>query len=220
MLHRPWQFTQRLVDKMADSALLDHVQASTLQRPPRSEGLHASTLLRIMHPVKVRDADDQISEAQLRLFGLLGLAFEDRAELALNVLAKETDWPWTCVRPGEVSAEGIACSPDILLVPKREDDEAFELSIKTMWKSVKGLPVEEEGENQFPKSWDNYISQCETYAVPLHTTKSVIFAYFVCGSWKPPFPQVHAWEFEFSEQEIYENWQALQTIAREADPTR
>lgn len=215
MLHRPWEYAGRLVDRMSDSALLDVVSATSLQRPPRSTGLHASELLRKMHPVKSRPGDDQIDEAQLRLFGLLGLAFEDRAELALQALAQESDWPWTCTRPGEVHADGIACSPDIVLVPKRDEDEAFELSIKTTWKTCRGLPVHEEGEDQFPKTFDYYISQCETYAVPLHTTKSVLFCYFTNGCWKPPFPQVHAWELEFSQQEISENWDALLTIARE-----
>lgn len=213
MIHRPWQFAKRLSDRMADSSLLDNIDVSNIKRPPRSEGLHASELLRIMHPVKEGKGDDAIDEEQLRLFGLLGLAFEDRAELALISLAKETDWPWYPVRPGEVEAGGIACSPDILLVPKVKTAEVRELSLKSTWKSCRGLPVEEEGENGFPKSFDYYISQCMTYTVPLETMGSVLFVYFVCGSWRPPFPQVHAWELDFSDQEIAENWDALQNIA-------
>lgn len=201
---------------MSDSSLLDTVDVSNIKRPPRSEGLHASTLLRLMHPVKARKGDDEITEEQLRLFGLIGLAFEDRAELALISLAKEADWPWHPVRPGEVEAGGIACSPDILLVPKNKDEEVRELSLKTTWKSCRhAASTEEEGENGFSSDFDYYLSQCMTYAVPLDTRASVLFVYFVCGNWRPPFPQVHGWELEFSDQEIAENWDALNVIASE-----
>lgn len=214
MVHRPWPYTKRLSDRMADSSLLDNIDVSNIRRPPRSEGLHASELLRIMHPVKVRGGEEPMSEEQLRLFGLLGLAFEDRAELALISLAKEADWPWHPVRPGEVSADGIAMSPDILLVPKDKTSEVRELSLKSTWKSCRyAASTEEEGEDGFSSDFDYYLSQCMTYAVPLETRASVLFVYFVCGNWRPPFPQVHGWELEFSDQEIAENWDALINIA-------
>lgn len=224
MQHRQWEYAQRLVDRMAESTLLDGLDAGTLRRPARSEGLHASTLLRKLHPHKAEAARKGMtpteldeSEKQLRLYGLLGLAFEDRAEIALHSLAKEADWPWYVLRPGEVTLDGVACSPDILLVPKNpETHDTMELSIKTTWKSCKGLPLEE-GENEFPSSFDYYTAQCMTYARPLMTTSSVLFVYFVCGSWKPPLPKVLAWQLDFAEQELAENWDALMCIASEED---
>lgn len=227
MLHRPWPYTQRLVDRMADSTLLDGLDMGTLRRPARSAGVHASELLRKMHPHPNEAKNALLSPelqaeaaAQLRLYGLLGLAFEDRAELALLQLAKEDDWPWHVMRPGEVMLEDvgpkpIACSPDILLVPKPGSGETQvrELSIKTTWKSCRGLPLED-SENEFPKSFDYYVSQCMTYALPLDTVSSILFCYFMCGDWKPPVPKVLAWELDFSDQELAENRDALATIAR------
>lgn len=129
----PWPYTQRLIDRLADSSLQDSGVTLT-PRPPRSPGLHASTLLKRLHPV-----ESAITEAELRIYGLLGLAFEDRVELALLTLSQEADWPWDCYRPGEVECDGIACSPDILLVPKG-DGPLMEMSIKVTWKSTKEAP--------------------------------------------------------------------------------
>lgn len=195
---------------MADSSLLDAMDVSTLQRPPRSAGLHMSTLLRKLHPVKSKG---DISEAQLALYGIIGLAFEDRCELALNALAAETDWPWTTLRPGEVQCDGVAGSPDILLVPK-DGSPVRELSIKTTWKSCRRVPLEA-GENEFPKEFDYYLAQCMAYSTAMDTPGSVLFCYFVCGNWVPPVPQVHAWELDFNAVEKSENWDALMTIASE-----
>ena len=154
-----------------------------------------------------------MEESQLRLYGVMGYAWEDRVEQALLTLSQDSDWPFNAFRPGEVTAHGVACSPDILMVPKNEDDEPFELSIKCKWKSTRGLPLTEEGEDEFPKSWAYEISQCQTYALPLGTARSVLFVYFVNGDYKPPMPKVHAWELQFSQQEIAECWDALLTIA-------
>jgi hypothetical protein len=207
MLHRPWTFTDQLVARMADSSIQD--KAHSLQREPRSEGLHCSTLLHKLHPHA-----NPLPEEKLRIFGLLGLAFEDRAELALLTLTEDADWPWEAVRPGEVHADGIACSPDILLVPKSGEGAVRELSLKCTWKSCRGLPTAEEGENEFPKSFDYYLDQSMAYSTPLNTDGGVLVVYFVSGDYKPPLPQVHGWELEWSLQEKEETWDSLLTIAR------
>ncbi len=195
MIFSEWPYTQRLVDRMADSSLQDHGLSLT-PRPPRSEGLHASTLLKKLHPV-----ESTITEAELRVYGLLGLAFEDRAELALLTLSEDADWPWVCYRPGEVHADGIACSPDILLVPK-EDGPLMELSLKVTWKSTKEAP-------DGPK-FQYYLDQCLTYATPLNTLASVLLVYFVSGDYKGVRkPEVKGWQLAYGEQERAETWQAL-----------
>jgi hypothetical protein len=205
---------------MSDSSLLDNLDVSALRRPPRSPGLHMSTLLKVLYPhqneaktAKMDDAGKAEAEKQLRLYGMLGLAFEDRAELALLSLAEEDDWPWYALRPGEISIDGVAGSPDILLVPKDEGGEVRELSIKLTWKSSNDLPLEE-GEDQFPMKFNYYIGQCKAYAKGLDTTASVLVCYFACGTWRPAMPQMLGWEFEFSRQEIDEEWDALMTIAQ------
>jgi len=198
---------------MADSSLLDSVDASNLQRPPRSAGLHMSTLLRALYPPK---ASGDIDEEQLSIYGLLGLAFEDRAELALLSLAKEDDWPYTASRPGEVDWCGVKGSPDILLVPKpawQDELTKRELSLKVKWRSSGAVP-REPGENQFASKWDYELSQCMAYSDPLGTDGAILMVYFVCGNWKgAKSPEVLAWELDFERREVEETMQALATIA-------
>lgn len=206
MIFTSWAYTDRLVARMADSALQDGGSLLT-PRPPRSPGLHASTLLKRLHPV-----ESSITEQELRIYGLLGLAFEDRAELALLTLSQEPDWPWDCYRPGEVEADGIACSPDILLVPKG-DGPLMELSLKVTWKSTKEAP-------DGPK-FQYYADQSLTYGTPLGTLDGVLLVYFVNGGYEflqkrvrgaagqPPLPRVLGWQMSWQEQERAETWQAL-----------
>jgi hypothetical protein len=218
MIHRPWPHTDRLVSVMIDSAL----SAEIPLREPRSGGLHASTLLKVLHPVK-----STITERELRMFGLFGLAWEDRVERALTYLSTQADWPYECFRPGEVigdlNGRELKCSPDILMIEKATGD-VCEMSIKLTWKSCAGLPITEEGMGGFSGKFDYYMDQCMTYATPLSTCKSILFAGFVNGGYEhqqkrnrgtktPPIPRVHGWELEFTEYERDETWQSLCTIA-------
>lgn len=212
MIHRPWPLVDRFVETLADSALLDTVDPSLLQRAPRSTGLHMSTLLHLLCPPKT---NDDINEDQLAVYGLLGLAFEDRAELALHRLAQEADWPYTAVRPGEVDWYGIKGSPDILLTPKPEFQKTHiqrELSLKVKWRSSRGTP-ELEGADGFPQKWDYELQQCMAYSDPLKTKGAILCVYFVCGNWRPPMPHVRAWELDFLKREVDETMDGLATIA-------
>jgi hypothetical protein len=210
MRHRPWPYAARLAAKMADSSLLDTMSGDGLLRVPRTGGIHVSQLLRILYPVKAND----ITETQLSLMGLAGLAFEDRAELALIALAQEKDWPWHAERPGELtSPEGVKGSPDVLLVPKLKGGILREASLKCTWKSSRGLPLDED-ENMFPDKFAYYIGQCKMYCHLLNTMSCVLVVYFVCGDYnRPLIPQFLAWELDFSHQEIEEEWDACMSIA-------
>lgn len=205
MTHRPWAFTDRLVAKMADSS----TQGTVVHNTERTGGVHASTLLREMHK---RKKGSDITEEQLGIYGLMGLAFEDRAELALHALSLEEDWPWRCFRPGEVEEDGIKCSPDILLVPKGSGP-LRELSLKVKWMSCRNAP-REEGENLFDlKKWGYILDQCMTYGTPLDTMGAVVLVYFPCGDYTNFQPQVLGWELEWSLQERAETWDEVVATA-------
>lgn len=209
VIHRPWQGAARLRDTMCDSSLQD--VGVSLRREPRSGGVHASPLLRKLYPIKEND----ITEPQLNLMALAGLAFEDRAEQALLSLNGAPDWMWTAERSGEVTSdEGIVCSPDILLA-STVDGSVREVSLKATWKSCRHLPLTGEDENGFPDKFNYYLAQCMCYAHVLGTLSSILVVYFVAGDYtKPLIPQFHAWELEFTVQEREENWDALMTLAR------
>lgn len=218
MIHRPWPFTDRLVQVMIDSSL----SAEIPLREPRSDGLHASTVLKYLHPV-----ESTISEHELRMFGLFGLAWEDRVERALTYLSTQADWPYECYRPGEVvgnlDGRELKCSPDILMIPK-DGSPHCEMSIKLTWKSCSGLPIDDEGMGGFSGKFDYYTDQCMTYATPLGTSSAILFVGFVNGGYehqqkkhrgqgRPPVPKVYGWELDFTNYERDETWQSLCTIA-------
>lgn len=212
MIHRPWPEAARLIAAMADSS----IPPAPLVHSERSPGLHLSTLLRKLHPI---DAKKAVEEDDLAVMGLLGLAFEDRAERALCYLSKQEDWPWMSFRPGEVvSDEGIKCSPDILMVPKPACAHLpiRELSLKCTWKSSKGWP-REEGENEWDAKFDYYRSQCLGYGTPLDTEGAFLLCYFVRSNYKEfaPSPEVLGVELEWTAQERNETWDLLMAIAAE-----
>lgn len=200
---------------MADSSLLDTADVHALRREPRSAGLHMSTLLHRLCPPQTYD---EIDERQLSVYGLMGLAFEDRAQLALSRLATEADWPYRMERPGEVDWYGIKGSPDLILTPKPEFAATHtrrELSLKVKWRSSRDTPPAREGTDGFSPRWDYEIRQCHAYSAPLGTHGSILCVYFVCGDWKPPVPEVRAWELDFSAEEVDETMNAVATVATE-----
>jgi hypothetical protein len=160
--------------------------------------------------------ESAITGEELKVYGLLGLAFEDRAERALISLSQEVNtFPRECVRPGEVECDGIACSPDILML-SREDGSVQEMSLKATWKSPKDAPT--------GAKFSYYRDQSLTYATPLDTLKGVLLCYFVNGEYvkykrgeqaKPPVPIVRGWQMEWTLQERGEMWQAIQNLKRE-----
>lgn len=211
MKHRLWPYTQRLIDKMADSSLQD--AGISIRREPRSGGLHASTLLQELHPYEGK-GDDPVTPEQLKVYGMLGCAFEDRVETALLSLAAESDWPFNAMRPGEVECEGVSCSPDILLLPKDSDDWV-ELSIKMTWKSCRDLPMKP-GQGGFPSRFDYYLDQCMVYGKAMNKLESVLLVCFMNGNYKGnKHPQIHGWQLEYSERERSETWQALMNIRKQ-----
>lgn len=213
MIHRAWPLIDRLVDTMADSALLDTADVSALRRQPRSGGLHMSTLLHRLCPAQ---SVDEIDERQLSVYGLMGLAFEDRAQLALSTLEQAPDWPYRAERPGEVDWYGVKGSPDVVLSPKpayARTHSRRELSFKVKWRSSKDTPTNGEGVNGFSSRWDYEIRQCIAYSEPLQTRGAILCVYFVCGDWKPPLPFVRAWELDFEQSEVDETMNALATLA-------
>lgn len=210
MLHRPWPLLSRLVATMAESSL----PPASLNHSERSEGLHLSTLLRKLHPVK-NPSDDE----QLGVYALLGLALEDRMERALALLSSQEDWPYYSFRPGEVvSAEGVKCSPDFLMVPKPAASETHtlrELSCKCTWKSTKGWPVEE-GENGYDLGkFGYYLDQSMGYGNVLETDGGILVCYFVRGDYRGYLPEVLGNELDWSFQERSESWDMLMAIAAE-----
>ena len=58
-----------------------------------------------------------------------------------------------------------------------------------------------------PKDNQHYIEQIMGYCKALGVTTAVLFVVFLLGDWwADPFPTPKAWTFEFTQQEIDDNW--------------
>lgn len=207
MMHAPWKGIDALIPVLASSVL------------PRSPGLHVSELYSQLHPQKARK--NPITEDELAVYAIGGFSMEMVLEAGFQqlVAARCTDMGLDVERPGEiVSSEGVICSPDLFF---HEPDDIVIGDIKCKWLSTKGMPVSEEGEDNFPGTkFDKHFSQLQAYLHVLSEnlgrpfTRGRLIVYFVNGNWQDFKPKLHAWDLEWSVQEIEETWDALMTIWR------
>lgn len=169
----------------------------------RSHGqVHMSDIYgRYYEVVNPRKPNKFISEAQ-SLYFEAGLAFEQLLEEALKKrLGGE--------RPGELTTEeGIVYSPDLIIF-----DTACRLGeIKVTWLSNKEVP--REPSNGFPPKFEKYFTQMACYCHALETPYARLIAFFVNADYKPPRPELLAWDVEFTKRELDENWRKMMNVAR------
>jgi hypothetical protein len=131
-----------------------------------------------------------------------GLAFEDMLEEGLKRrLCGE--------RPPEmVTEEGIFYSPDLIIF----NGHTRLGEIKLTWMSSKEVP--REAANGFPPKFDKYFTQMKAYCHHLDLGHARLLAFFVNGDYRPPKPELLAWDIEFTPRELRENWQMLLNHAR------
>ena len=61
-----------------------------------------------------------------------------------------------------------------------------------------------------PKQNEHYIRQMQGYCKCLGVTTAVLFTIFLLGDWwADPFPTPKAWTFEFTQEEIDDNWKEI-----------
>ena len=106
------------------------------------------------------------------------------------------------VRPGELCVDGVHMTPDYL-----DANEWVLEEWKCTWRSS-GWDIED------PK-WDSWFMQIKAYCHALGTLRARLRVFFVNGSYKPRVPQMKAWEMEFTERELQENWQMILSHARQ-----
>lgn len=117
---------------------------------------------------------------------------------------------------------GIAYSPDLLLF----NGHSRLGEIKLSWYSTKYTPVTEAqavaagrpdlyvGTANFERSrFDKWMTQIMAYLYHLHMTEAKLIVFFVNGNYKPPSPVVLAWDLQFTQRELNENWAALKNHA-------
>lgn len=172
---------------------------------PRSSGLHMSTIYNSLYQSLEPKRYKKGSEPDpLRLEA--GLAFESFLEEALRARLTTTG----SGRPGEfVTDEGIAFSPDLILF----NGTTRVGEIKLTWMSSREMPTEPT--NGLPAKFDKYICQMQAYCHALRTRDARLIGFFVNGDYRHPYtPQLRAWDLEFTQYELEENWRTLIAHAR------
>ena len=112
-------------------------------------------------------------------------------------------------RPGEfITTDGVVYSPDLLIF----NGETRLGEIKLTWMSSREVPRETAA--GFPPKFDKYFVQMKAYCHHLETPYARLLAYFVNGDYRPPRPELLAWDITFTAQELRDNYQMLLNHAR------
>ena len=162
----------------------------------RSSGLHMSTIYNdLFQDLEPKRFVRGTAPDPLRLEA--GLAFEDMLEEGLKKrLAGE--------RPGEfTTAEGIIFTPDLLIF----NGTTRLGEIKLTWMSSKEVP--RDAARGFPPKFDKWLCQMKAYSYHLELDHARLLAFFVNGNYRPPRPELLAWDITFTARELKENWQML-----------
>lgn len=176
---------------------------------PRSKGLHISDVYgALFQELEPKRFDKNRPLDPLRLE--LGLEFELILEEALrNRLTNAGE------RPGEmVTEEGIFYSPDLVIF----NGVTRVGEIKLTFMSCREMPTERTTAG-FPPKFDKWMVQVKAYCRCLETRYARLYALFVCGDYNKTTgmaPQFRAWDLEFSQRELDENWSMLMMFAKDA----
>jgi hypothetical protein len=193
----------------------------------RTPGLHASDLYgafyKTFDPKRYdkRDKDGNATPMDLAKIEL-GLCFEQELEDLLIVMMEAMRVRMSRrllgERPGEFTYHHDRCPGDatefckancVIFSPDYLFDEGDELILgefKCTYYSTKDAPLDP----KFAKWW----TQVKLYCYWLGVTKARLYVMFVCGDYKPPSPQLRAWEASFTQAELQEEFDMIARNAR------
>ena len=159
----------------------------------RSAGLHLTPIIHDLEQ-SIKPRDEWCTQEELAFFGAGGFLWE-------RVFAKchaEAIATGDIVRPGEFELDGIIGSPDLI----RISDWTL-IETKHPWKSVTKF------DNHFDKFFWAWTVQIACYLKMIGSNTAELHAFFVCGDWRPPIPQVRSVRMEFTDQELDEYWSMI-----------
>lgn len=189
-----------IITPCKEHGLEDLIGKSTGERTHHR--IHMSDIYgRYFDVIKPRKFNEKITEAK-DLYMEAGLSFETVLEDAIKARLSGQ-------RPGElVTEEGIYYSPDLILY-----NHVTRLGeIKVTWMSNTEVP--REPSNGWPPKFDKYFVQMMAYCYHLETPYARLYAFFVNGDYRPPRPELLAFDIEFTKRELDENWRKLLNVAR------
>ena len=180
--------------ELDSSQLVSKILSPEEGRYVRSSGLHLTDIIQgIADDTGRSKKRSDLGESELENYRAVGFCWERVLE---NVLSGIDEKLW---RPGEVSMDGISCTPDGVSMG---DDLVLE-EFKCTWTSSK-KSVEDR--------WQ-WWTQIKAYCHVLGLCRARLRVLYINGNWSPPIPRVRMYEAGFTPQELDENWQMLVQFA-------
>lgn len=162
----------------------------------RTRGVHQSgiiqALLKAIDPKKYDNPESPIQGAK-HAYWAAGFAFEQALERQIGANLMEV---LAIERPGEIECDEIKQTPDGIEV----DTETVHEFKLTWLSSREGVGT--------GKGW-KWRVQVMGYLYTLGWTKAVLWVLWVNNDYAPPMPRFMAYQLEFTEFEIQENWAML-----------
>lgn len=156
---------------------------------PRSKGVHLSDIIRkVGVDSGLWAKQGQIDDQTYRRFEV-GFMWEDLLSLIYANRAAR--------RPPEIQLDGIFGSPDGLTV------DGDGLLVVEEYKCTWGSMNKEPDENWY------WLMQMKGYCHMVGATRSVLRVLYLNGDYRPPAPEYRAFQFDWSEQELAENWDII-----------
>lgn len=185
---------------MGEITLVRDGMPDLLPMQGRSPGIHISQIIRYLC-IRLGHFEDRGEEAWNQAQLELGNAFEHAIveRYALND-------PDRYVRPGELERDKLFGSPDLLDIIEETVDE-----LKCTWMSSMKHDVEGE------KFW-RYWVQIKAYCYMMGWSVGRLHVLFVNGDYRNSGPVYRVWRQEFTQQELWENWQMLLSHAAYVTP--
>ena len=182
---------------------IEHNLNLAVSGPKRSKGLHMSDIYGSYYAAmdkRFRDNGQGPDKVKMET----GLAFEDVLEPALaERLFGARPKEMRCTVDDDGRTITIYFSPDYAFLI---DGETVLGEFKLTWYSSKGAPR--------GKKFQKWITQIMLYCHELNLTKARLYVLFVNGDYKPPAPKLVAWELEFTQSELDEEWDIMMRHAK------
>lgn len=205
-------------------------------RTARGDGVHQSSIIRciatehgILKPewaeelslVDVREISDPVAILRISI----GLAWEEWyiPQILAHFRGGVLD------HPGETLFDGVYMTPDgeeVCVIITLETDgtpnveyqsRLYVHEVKATYKSTKTVAgvTQEELPIQLEAQW-MWMAQMKGYCIAKGTRFAVLHVLFLCGDYKFPIkPQLRAWEIEFTQEELDDNWFLLSMYRHE-----
>lgn len=165
----------------------------------RSPGLHLGQILAELN--RIRGTEYNNTDVQSRqCYFAMGFLWERLIAMLFRDIELKRR-AGTLIRPDEQFRDGIAMSPDAVDL----SDYALEEYKATYLSSLN--PIDS------PKFW-TWIVQMKAYSFAIGARTARLRVWFIAGDWKGSGPQVKAWQFQFDDRELEENWIMIVNTAK------